>query len=294
MKAIKHIIPCLYCTALLMACSSENEGNESETKVPLEISIGNNTRSIIEGTTIPTQTQFGIFGEYNQVIKDVDNMSVFYDGKCKLSKDVYLNNSSMHIKAYYPYSSKVEKGIAEIDIRDQIDFLYGSAVDSKGELQIVNNSNPKANIVFKHALSRLTFKVRHTAAYGGDFKLTEIFISPVYVTANFNVISQELTTTFFNEPTFPLNLTVTKDFTSFDLLMIPLPENSHPRWILFSGDNISYGNTTLEGEWAAGQQYTYEVTFDDNGIKVSEAVITPWESSTQPGIDITDDNLVNK
>lgn len=294
MKAIKYIIPCLCSTALLMACSSENETNESETKVPLEISIGNNTRSIIEGTTIPTQTQFGIFGEYNQKINDIDNMSVFYDGKCKLSKDVYLNNSSMHIKAYYPYSSKVEKGIAEIDIRDQIDFLYGSAVDSKGELQVVNNSNPKANIVFKHALSRLTFKVRHTAAYGGDFKLTKIFITPVYVTANFNVISQELTPSLLNEPTFPLNVTVTEDFTSFDLLMIPLPENSHPRWILFSGDNISYGNTTLEGEWAAGQQYTYEITFDDNGIKVSEAVITPWESFTQPGIDITDDNLVNQ
>ena len=294
MKAIKYIIPCLCSTALLMACSSENETNESETKVPLEISIGNNTRSIIEGTTIPTQTQFGIFGEYNQKINDIDNMSVFYDGKCKLSKDVYLNNSSRHIKAYYPYSSKVEKGIAEIDIRDQIDFLYGSAVDSKGELQVVNNSNPKANIVFKHALSRLTFKVRHTAAYGGDFKLTKIFITPVYVTANFNVISQELTPSLLNETTFPLNVTVTEDFTSFDLLMIPLPENSHPRWILLSGDNISYGNTTLEGEWAAGQQYTYEITFDDNGIKVSEAVITPWESSTQPGIDITDDHLVNQ
>ena len=294
MKAIKYIIPCLCSTALLMACSSENETNESETKVPLEISIGNNTRSIIEGTTIPTQTQFGIFGEYNQKINDIDNMSVFYDGKCKLSKDVYLNNFSRHIKAYYPYSSKVEKGIAEIDIRDQIDFLYGSAVDSKGELQVVNNSNPKANIVFKHALSRLTFKVRHTAAYGGDFKLTKIFINSVYVTANFNVISQELTPSLLNEPTFPLNVTVTEDFTSFDLLMIPLPENSHPRWILFSGDNISYGNTTLEGEWAAGQQYTYEITFDDNGIKVSEAVITPWESSTQPGIDITDDHLVNQ
>lgn len=63
MKAIKYIIPCICYTALLMACSSENETNESETKVPLEISIGNNTRSIIEGTTIPTQTQFGIFGE---------------------------------------------------------------------------------------------------------------------------------------------------------------------------------------------------------------------------------------
>ena len=293
MKAMKYITSFLCCTAMLMACSSENEGNESETKVPLEISIGNNTRSIIEGSTIPTQTQFGIFGEYNQVINDIDNMSVFYDGKCKLSKDVYLNNSPMYIKAYYPYSSKVEKGIAEIDIRDQIDFLYGNAVDSKGELQVVNNGNPKANIVFKHALSRLTFKVRHTTAYGEDFKLTGIFISPIYVTANFNVISQMMMPTWLNEPTFPLNITVTKDFTSFDLLMIPLKEDDHPRCISFRGDNDYYGNTTLEGEWAAGQQYTYEITFDDNGIRVSEAVITPWESTSQQGIDITDDNLVN-
>ena len=114
------------------------------------------------------------------------------------------------------------------------------------------------------------------------------------MTADYNVYSQTITKRQLNEPTFKIDRTITKEFTSFDLLMIPLDENDHPRWIMFSDKNGSIGNTTIEGEWKAGQQYTYEVTFDDNGIKISEAVITPWETTTLSQIDITDDNLVTK
>ena len=40
-------------------------------------------------------------------------------------------------------------------------------------------------------------------------------------------------------------------------------------------------------------QYTYEIVFDDNGIKVSEAQITEWEVETQEGSEITDENIKN-
>lgn len=294
MRTLKYISSLLCCSAALMACSSEEETIDCEEKVPLEITIGSGTRSIIEGTTIPNQTSFGIYGVDGYGYRAIDNLSVFYDGNCKLSQDVYLGKSYMLIKAYYPYSAEIKDYIANIDIRDQIDFLYGNAVDSYGFPDKIDRSNPKATISFKHALSRITFKVKHTEAYGEDFTLSSLFISPIYLTADYNVYSQTITKRQLNEPTFKIDRTITKDFVSFDLLMIPLDENDHPRWIMFSDKNGSIGNTTIEGEWKAGQQYTYEVTFDDNGIKISEAVITPWETTTLSQIDITDDNLVTK
>ena len=297
MKAINILISIYCCTAMLMACNAEEEMRESEIKVPLEINIDNGTtRSVIEGTTIPYQTSFGIIGEYNnQLINEIGNISVFYDGQCKLSKDVYLDNSSMFIKAYYPYSSTLHKNLAEIKIQDQVDFLYGSAVNSDGELQVINSSNPKANIVFKHALSRITFKVRHTTAYGSDFTLKSVFIDYVGITAFFDLTLQHLTPIEYASSTFPLSVFVTKEFTSFDLLLFPTTKHEEwvgAKWIRFSGVKGTLGDITLEGKWEAGQQYTYEVTFDDNGITVSKAIITPWESTTQSGIDITDNNLV--
>lgn len=295
MKTMKYITSLLCCASLLMACSSEEEIKESETKVPLEVTVsgGNESRSVIEGTTIPPQTSFGIYGVNSNfsITNSLDNISVFYDGNCKLAKDVYLNNTSIFVRAYYPYSSDTKNGMASIDIRKQVDFLYGSAVMSDGKLQEINRSNPKASIVFQHALSRITFKVKHTDAYGDDFKLSSIFISNIYVTATFDILKQELKPVLPNEPTFDINVTVGKEFSTFDLLMIPA--DAHSVGIILYDSNIKGQWVKLpEGVWKAGQQYTYEVTFDNNGIKISEAAITPWNTTIEQESEITDDNLV--
>lgn len=295
MKTMKYVAMLLGCMSFLTACCNDEENNEIVANVPLEIELsGSATRSIIEGTTLPTQTSFGIYGTTDDktIMSSINNLSVFYDGKCKLEKEVLLDNTTFHIKAYYPYSKEVEKGIVNLNITDQIDFLYGGGIDAVGKQQEINSQNPKADIVFKHALSRITFKVKHTERIAEDFKLSGIFISPVYMTATYNVLTQELTPVQLNEPTFKLDVTVGKEFSSFDLLMIPAEANSDRGIILFDSNDKGQWVKLPEGDWKSGQQYTYEVTFDNNGVKISEAVITAWTTSTEEESEITDDNLV--
>ena len=294
MKTMKYVVMLLGCLPFLTACSNDEENNEIVANVPLEIELsGSATRSIIEGTTLPTQTSFGIYGTTDDktIMSSINNLSVFYDGKCKLEKEVLLDNTTFHIKAYYPYSKEVEKGIVNLNITDQVDFLYGGGTDAAGKQQEINSQNPKADIVFKHALSRITFKVKHTERIAEDFKLSGIFISPVYMTATYNVLTQELTPVQLNEPTFKLDVTVGKEFSSFDLLMIPDVEHDKGI-ILYDSNNKGQWVMLPESAWKAGQQYTYEVTYDNNGVKISEAVITAWTTSIQDESEITDDNLV--
>ena len=296
MKTVYYITSLLCCMTMLQACSSEEEIRKSETKVPLEINIGNSTRSVIEGTTIPTQTSFGIFGIPSSyyydgtIVEDINNVSVFYDGKCTLQKDIWLDNSIIYLRAYYPYKESVQRYL-ELNVYDQIDYLYGESV-LQGHPYYVSNTNPKTDILFKHILSRITFKVRHTNKITKDFKLYKVSTVPVCWSALFDVLTRKYSEQSMNgDPQFKIDVNVTEEFSSFDLLMIPF-KSDRVRIGLSDDQNKYYSCNLLNVNWEAGQQYTYEITFDDSGIKVGEVVITPWEPTTQSGIDITDNNLV--
>ena len=283
---------------MLMSCSSEEEIKESETKVPLEISIGNSARSIVEGMTIPYQTSFGIFGipySYSfdgTIVQDINNVSVFYDGQCTLSKDVLLDSTPIYIKAYYPYNKDLKDGLITINSTDQTDYLFGESVWADHPYYVDNN-NPKTDIVFRHVLSRLTLKIKHTEKYGDDFKLTDLSMYPLYKSTQFYVYNGRLWESIWNNTwtDFPINMNVSKDFQTVDYLLIPFTITGTVS-IMLTQENKSYDICKIPGKMEGGKQYSYEIIYDDNGIKVSEAVITPWESTTQPGIDITDNNLV--
>lgn len=298
MKNIKCLTSVAFCMTMLMSCSSEEEIKESETKVPLEISIGNSARSIVEGMTIPYQTSFGIFGipySYSfdgTIVQDINNVSVFYDGQCTLSKDVLLDSTPIYIKAYYPYNKDLKDGLITINSTDQTDYLFGESVWADHPYYVDNN-NPKTDIVFRHVLSRLTLKIKHTEKYGDDFKLTDLSMYPLYKSTQFYVYNGRLWESIWNNTwtDFPINMNVSKDFQTVDYLLIPFTITGTVS-IMLTQENKSYDICKIPGKMEGGKQYSYEIIYDDNGIKVSEAVITPWESTTQPGIDITDNNLV--
>ena len=298
MKNIKCLTSVAFCMTMLMACSSEEEIKESETKVPLEISIGNSARSIVEGMTIPYQTSFGIFGipySYSfdgTIVQDINNVSVFYDGQCTLSKDVLLDSTPIYIKAYYPYNKDLKDGLITINSTDQTDYLFGESVWADHPYYVDNN-NPKTDIVFRHVLSRLTLKIKHTEKYGDDFKLTDLSMYPLYKSTQFYVYNGRLWESIWNNTwtDFRINMNVSKDFHTVDYLLIPFTITGTVS-IMLTQENKSYDICKIPGKMEGGKQYSYEIIYDDNGIKVSEAVITPWESTTQPGIDITDNNLV--
>ena len=295
MKTMKYATMLLSCLSFLTACSNDEEDNRITANVPLEIQLGGlDTRAIIEGATLPMQTSFGIYGTTDDetIMSGIHNISVFYDGKCKLEKNVLLDNTTFHVKAYYPYSQEIENGNVMLNIRDQEDFLYGSATDAAGKQQEINSQNPKADIVFKHALSRITFKVKHTEKIAEDFKFSKIYMAAVPELAWFNIISQTFGAKDFGGVSFELDVPVGKEYSSFELLMVPAEANSDRGIEIHCSNGKGFWVALPEVVWESGQQYTYELIFDDNKITISEAVITAWKTNTEEESEITDDNLV--
>ena len=296
MKTIKYIAVFLCCTSIFSACSSNNEENVSEvTKVPLELTVSNkSTRAAIEGTTLPYQTSFGLFiyNEYDKLTDDPQNVSVFYDGNCKMSNDIYLSKSPKYVKAYWPYQEYHNNGMLSVNPYEQIDLLCGSSYDEEGNIKKVDQDNPNADLVFSHVMSRIVFKIRRTAAFGRDIHLSRINISNMNLEGQLDCMSSKIVNTYIGEWSSVVDINVSEDISVIDNIIIPVLEGGHEISLYDSEENI-YNTIIYTGEWLPGVQYTYEIVFDDNGIKVSEAQITEWEVETQEGSEITDENIKN-
>ena len=297
MKILNYIAVPLCCLSLLAACNNE-DGENNSPLAPLEVNVVSNPeRSVIEGTVLPFQTSFGLFGvssaEATQADTEINNLSVYYNGQCTLSETVLLDEQPCYLKAYYPYSEQVSNGVMDIDVHDQTDVLLGESV-REGESAYANNEQPKVDIAFRHALTRLTFRVSRTHAYGDDFHLSAQLLYPLYTTAKVDVVTQRLMPENLDEATLPISVEVTRDPSVFDVIVIPMESGEPKRGMVLYDDNHQGQWIDLPtSEWKPGQQYTYEVIFDADHVIVSEAVITPWETTIIPESEITDNDLVN-
>ena len=94
------------------SCNNEDEIVTTGKQVPLEIQAGSvqTTRSIIEGSTLPEECQYGIFAMNDgSAINGGANVCVNYvKGVSNLSKNVYLpSDLDIPVYAYYPYLSLI-------------------------------------------------------------------------------------------------------------------------------------------------------------------------------------------
>lgn len=119
---------------LLAACSQQdNEPINMEGElVPLEISVSADTRTIIDGSTLPDLTSFGIFGvtqETGELQEDIENVSVEYvKGECTLSRDVLLDERPTSIYAYYPYDETATLNSVPVQVNEsETDYLLVAA-----------------------------------------------------------------------------------------------------------------------------------------------------------------------
>ena len=300
MKTINYIVIVLQSIFFLSACSNEQTIGDNEGKVPLEISVvGGSERAVIGGNTLPSRSYFGIYGVSDKmedgITADIQNLSVYYEGTCRLAKKVLLDDETISLKAYYPYSTNSKDGIVSINILDQVDFLYGKSVDSKGNLGYVNRRFPKATIAFKHALSCLTFKMKHTSEYGEDFVLNCISFAQLHASAQFDVFAQKLILGELDELSFPVDVLVTKEYVSFSLLVMPtegsefFPESMTLRKSTFE----EYQVELPKGVWKAGQEYTYEIVFGDAETDVSNTNIRLWKPVTELEMEVTVNDIAN-
>lgn len=275
----------------LSACSNQEELAVAEKKVPLEIAIkGCTTRSIISGNTLPNDSQLGIYAvNTDNVIAYKNILATATDNVWKMAEPIYLTELEKHIYAYYPYNEATEFNNLPIDAREQTDYLYGYAVNANNMLTTVNASNPKADILLKHAMARITLNIKKSANNVTEQgTVLQAILAGVPLTSSLDIRSGEMKTAMSGDLVIATKVALSMEGENVDILVPP----TETEVVLSLNINEKYHSIKMPAIWEAGQQYTYTVEITNNSLAVSEATIAPWENNLQDGIEVGDENYV--
>lgn len=290
------------CALSVSSCNNEDETlqTSNDKKTPLEIDVNiSQTRSIIYGTNLPEECNFGIFAmkeNGNEALTHGYNNRVTYvDGNCTLNNKIYLTEDiDVPIYAYYPYREECNLLSMPIETASQTDYLHGYSSNSDNRLTYVKASNPKAKILFKHGLSRITFNIKKAEDNAKDYTLSSVVVSGVPTRAYLNIMDggSILDPSDEGDITIESNITISQTNNSVDLLAIPM--NMDEKTVTLK---LSFGNqedeaivTIPQTNWQSGEQYTYNVLIKEGQLQISEAIITVWNNTNQTGIEVGDNN----
>lgn len=297
MKSYQHlsIIAAISCFAwLLSACTEQNEAiaDADGEAVPLEINLkGCDTRAVITGNTLPDESILGIFAVNDDNKVGYNNIhSVYTQNQWTLSETVYLTESDKRIYAYYPYSEEANLNSVSINTQEQIDHLYGYAVNENNQMTTVNATNPKANILLKHALSRITLHIKKAESNKKEGAVYNVALAGVPLSATLDISNGSIKTADNGDLVIKSVIKLTTEGENIDILVPPTKAEN----IMLSIDiNEKYHSVQMPvGVWKSGQQYTYTVEVSDNSLQIGEASITPWDDNLQEGIEVGDNNYV--
>lgn len=284
---------------LLSACNNGEEDHLATRQVPLELNIkGAATRSVVTGTTLPEDSYFGIFGvaqenlDDSTVEGDMDNVRVWhYEQRCELQETVYLDDTPTFIYAYYPYDESTDLRSMPLSAKAQTDYLYGYSVNDNDVMSSVNADNPRANIVLKHVMSRITLRIRVSERQTEEQNLYGILLGNTYLAGGFDIPNSNLSLTDKGDLPISVKEHLSATAQAFDILAFP--ETSVQDITLSLNLNDRYYSVPMPaGAWRSGQQYTYEVTIDKGTLSIAQAAITPWNDNFQGDIVVGDDNHV--
>lgn len=296
----------------LAACSNETD-QATDVRVPLQIGaadVQQDSRAIIEGTTLPEECQYGIFAMDNNssdiAVENGINTRVDYvKGISYLSAPVYLpENSEIPVYAYYPYNEEYNYVGAlqnmPLMAEKQIDYLYGTSVNPNGGLAFASFYAPKVSIRFKHAMARVTFHIRKEESNTNAYFLPNISLINVWSSAVLNLYMGTVDlfkgwVTLIGKPDNNI-LETASQVATVEFLVLPM-NSEKVDWDISLGMGELYNEYDLfvmmpPFNWEGGKQYTYEVTIRNGSMSIGEAVITPWENNDKEGITVGDSNYV--
>lgn len=296
----------------LAACSNETE-QVTDVRVPLQIEaadVRQDSRAIIEGTTLPEECQYGIFVMDNTssaiAIDNGINTRVDYvKGISNLSRPIYLSERvEVPVYAYYPYDEEYNYVGAlqnmPLYAERQIDYLYGHSVNANGELSFATFNEPKISIRFKHAMARVTLHIRKEENNANAYNLPFVGLINVWAYGALNLYEGIVSgyngfASLVSKPE-QTTLETATDVVTADFLVFPMNSNEVSQDIVLGmGNDLSNYELSVRMpafNWESGKQYTYEVTIRNGSMSIGEAVITPWENNDKGGITVGDSNYV--
>lgn len=283
----KFTLYLIFLTAIFfISCSNEDTiKQESSNYLQIEAILQSRTRNVITSDE-DFSPNLGLFvinanGEsYSEncinthVFKDGDKW--YYEGAPDYSSNIPLLSEEGTVYAYHPYGennvlNKVNIDITPILDTDQQDYLYGIGRTK------VSADFPRTEIVFKHALARVTLSLKLAADDQEDLGvgLQKITLrnnnsSTIIATkGSMNIITGEIIPELNTNAAINLssNRSINKkEATNIDLLVIPTSFNNNEVAIDLNIENRIYTINLPTEIWKAGQQYTYPITINRKGV----------------------------
>lgn len=310
-QSIFYVVTMISCMLSVASCNSENEMASTNEQEPLQIIVEGvtQTRTIITGKYLPDKCKYGIFvmksdSKEASLTNGINAQVNYVKGTSTINNNIYVPyQTAATVYAYYPYNEKYNEtyyidGKMTIEAGTQTDYLYGGYQTEEGEkLFVQEGSNPVATIRFKHAMTRVTLKIKKAESNENNYKLPYISLKNVMEGAALNLYEGVVhqgwgNTELMAKPADYVLQNITDEITA-DFLVIPM-NTANQIVTLGMGDNASEYSLTAAipaTNWQAGQQYTYTVTIDTHKmLSISEATITPWINNNQKEIEIGDEN----
>ena len=263
---------------LISSCNDDYQEIPKGAKSNLEIETSI-TRSVIDATDFKKQDRIGIFVLDNKGESYTSkglNTPATYDKGWLFDSEITLSEKEAVVYAYYPYD-ETNKNVSSIFINALYGFSSGQNDYLYGQSNIVNESNPKAFISFKHALARLTISITKDIKDAGNGHLSNVILSNKQGSTAISAYGTMDIKTGKIEPilneTAEINIYMLDTFisssesTKIDLLVIPTEINQNVILTL-NIDGYPYIIELPNMKLEAGQQYTFPVNVNRKSFDI--------------------------
>ena len=289
MKLLYPFLLCILCITNL-SCNKENE-----TSLPIidnnEIRFGDKiitSKALIEGTTLPSGVQVGIFSwghKSNEQItntglrKDLNNKSYTKSTESELTSDTDAHypinpDTLLNFYAYFPYTEAATATPLSIpfDLTKQDDVMWATPILNRDKTTFEET----VNLSFNHILSAITIKFKKADDIKEEMILQSISMENYPSTIQLNVQTGMLSADASNLP-FPLienqdkAITPTEITIVTDCLLYPVEK---PVFIVRMSDKEYRIESTKAFEKGKKQTYTFTIQASDISLSGS---ISPWQ-----------------
>lgn len=280
----KYILFTSIVAATLVSCNSINL-DDTETKA-LNISVKNaaDTKTIIEGTTLPTTSEIGVFL--------IDESGRTYDGNTvanikyiatgedesqvwNTTSDIMLSTAKATIHSYYPYDESIYDVTAipiEATSEVQKDWMWGTPATN------IDNTNNNAVITMNHALAAVRLNIKKEN-YFGQGKVTSVSFNSngVGTSALMDATTGTLTNIKKAGYTFESTkeFTLSNEATAISFITVPTG-TAAPLTVDVIVDGRHMKVQTADVTLQAGNIYECNLSMNIAALSISKLNVTKW------------------
>lgn len=320
-------------SVLMVGCSKDDTSVVTSAKSELGISsitISQSTRSLVTSFASGTEDGKGIGVFVNGNLYTPMVARYTFDGTSwnapgDDASKIFLSNETATVYGFYPSNSLVSGALindgtskinvsvpateSSFDATGQIDYMYATApsADSNVTYPLATATNAtatnkqKVDLVFHHALSKLTFVVNRSSSYTGTGTLAQLQLTSggtLFSTGDgtMNVAdgvialpgtSTNLTFTgsnLINALTAPISTTPT-----VQALVAPLGSTSSITLLLTVDTKVMSVvlPTSVAASWIPSKNYIYTVTVNGTGLIVNSVTIQDWTDTPSGSVGVS-------